>query len=86
MDINSNQSQNDDQYEPVDCGFHDQLLAWATLRQPVQIVYVDEHGEESEMTDTIDDVYTKDKSEFLRVKNGTDIRLDKLIRVTDSPK
>ena len=74
-------------YRPIDCGFHDELLARASLKGPVEIVYIDANGDESRRFETIDDVYTKDSAEYMRLESGTEIRLDQLVRVdgVDAP-
>ena len=32
-------------YEPIDCAFHDELVSWATLQRPVEIVYKNQTGD-----------------------------------------
>lgn len=65
----------------VDCGFHDQLEALATLRQFCQISYRTVTGEVVEVQDQIVDVYAANHADFLKLKDGTEIRLDRLISV-----
>jgi len=69
----------------VDCGFHDQLEALATLRQTCQIFYCTITGEVVETQDQIVDVYSANKADFLKLKNGTEIRLDRLVSVNAQP-
>lgn len=69
----------------VDCGFHDQLEAYATLRQICQISHRTVTGEIVEVQAQIVDVYTADKAEFLKLKDGTEIRLDRLLSVNSKP-
>jgi Rho-binding antiterminator len=70
-----------DEYILVSCDFHDQLEAWATLRQPCQITYRDGANELIEVQGRIVDVYAADKADFLKLNNGTRIRLDKIVSV-----
>lgn len=70
-------------YQPIDCGFHDELLAWATLQRQVHIVYQDDHGEETRVSDVITDVYTRAGAEWMQLQNGTTIRLDGIIQVNE---
>lgn len=70
-----------DKYRLVDCGFHDRLEALATLRQPCQIIYCNAAGEIVEVHDQIVDIYAANKADFLKLKDGTEIRLDRLISV-----
>ncbi len=65
----------------VDCGFHDQLEALATLQQTCQISYRTATEEIVEVQSQIVDVYAANKADFLKLKDGTEIRLDRLISV-----
>ncbi len=67
-------------YQPIPCDFHDRLLAAATLRKIVEVVYR-EGEEEHTLSARITDVYTKEKAEYVVLSEGTTIRLDRLIRV-----
>jgi Rho-binding antiterminator len=69
----------------VDCDFHDELEALATLRQQCWIVYRNAVDEEVEVQDRIVDVYAANKADFLRLKDGTEIRLDRIISVNGKP-
>ena len=69
----------------VDCSFHDQLEALATLRQLCQISYRNAVGAIVEVQDQIVDVYAANKDDFLKLKDGTEIRLDRLISVNGQP-
>lgn len=71
-------------YTPIDCSLHDELLALTTLRKGVTITYLDEKGRSMTIHSIIEDVYTKGQAEFLRTKEGTVIRLDRLLRVDES--
>lgn len=46
-----------DAYRLVACSFHDELEAWATLRQTCQIIYRDEKVQNKTVTSKIIDVY-----------------------------
>jgi Rho-binding antiterminator len=70
-----------DKYCLVDCDFHDQLEAFATLRQVCQISYHHPNGELAEAHDRIVDIYAANNADFLRLTDGTEIRLDRLISV-----
>lgn len=71
-------------YVPVSCDFHDQLEALATLREVAQILYCDETGQEVEVSDYIVDVYAAHKADFIKLKNGAEIRLDQIISVNNN--
>lgn len=70
-----------ERYIPVSCDFHDELEALATLRQVCQIVYRNAADEVIEVQDRIVDVYAANQADFLKLHNGTEIRLDRLISV-----
>jgi Rho-binding antiterminator len=65
----------------VDCKFHDQLEALATLRQTCQIVYRTVSEEIVEVESQIVNVYAANKADFLKLKDGTEVRLDRLLSV-----
>ncbi len=73
------------EYILVDCSFHDELEALATLRKSCQIIYRDTLDEIVEVQDQIVDVYARDHADFLRLKRGIEIRLDRLISVNGKP-
>lgn len=70
-------------YTPIDCSLHDRLESAATLRTTVPIVYREVDGSETRITDTIVDVYTEGREEFLRTQSDLVIRLDRLVSVDD---
>ncbi len=69
-------------YIPIDCNFYDRLLHHATRRETVEITYQSSEGT-GEMTihAIIQDVYTREGAEYLQLKKGETIRLDRLVRV-----
>jgi Rho-binding antiterminator len=74
-----------DEYRLVNCEFHDRLEAWSTLRQPCQIIYRNAIDERIEIRDRIVDVYAAHQADFLKLSDGTEIRLDKIISVNGEP-
>ena len=68
-------------YQPIDCHFHDRLLAYATLRQTVEIVYRADAATERTVDARITDVYTRRGEEYAVLSTGAIIRLDRLVRV-----
>ncbi|MGR3277745.1 hypothetical protein ACSYAD_21850 [Acaryochloris marina NIES-2412] len=74
-----------DAYRLVACSFDDELEAWATLRQDCQIIYRDEEGQKQTVTSKIIDVYAANRADFIKLQDGTIIRLDHLISVNDKP-
>ena len=72
-------------YQAVSCGFYDELEALATLHRICTIRYRIETGEAVSTESKIIDLYTANKSEFIKLQDRTEIRLDRLISVDDKP-
>jgi len=72
-------------YQPINCDYYDRLEAWATMQTVCSIVFKDEDGRQQTLSAKIEDVYTKDKIEYLRTDTGLIIRLDALLSVNDIP-
>jgi len=68
-------------YEPIRCDFHDELEALAVKRRTCEIVYRDDAGDPVTVEDRIEDIYARNREEFLKLKSGLTIRLDRLIEV-----
>lgn len=68
-------------YQPISCDFHDELEALAVRRRKCEITYRDISGNPVTVEDCIEDIYARDKEEFLKLKSGLEIRLDRLIEV-----
>jgi Rho-binding antiterminator len=73
----------EDTYKPIDCGFYDVLTLFALHRNVVSIKFkkLDTKHSMSETEDVIDDIYTKESAEFMRLKNGMILRLDQVIEI-----
>ena len=71
-------------YRPIDCDYYDRLESWAVKKEKVTIKYSDGKGEK-EIMGIIKDFETRDHAEYLKLDNGTEIRLDTLISVNDIP-
>lgn len=63
---------NGERYIPIDCSLYDRYEAAATLKQQVRLSLVD--GEVLE--GVIVDFFHKDKAEWMRMKDGHELRLD----------
>lgn len=78
-------------YRPIACDFHDQLESFATLRRRVRLSLAGANGEAEPAAGgiaegRIADIYTTaDKQEFLRLDDGAEIRLDRILAVTPLP-
>lgn len=72
-------------YHPVGCDFYDRLEAYAIRRKPVVVQYHGPDGQTHERTNAIlRDLQTRRGAEYLLLDDGTEIRLDRLIRVGEA--
>lgn len=74
-----------DAYTPVSCNFHDELEAIATLRQSCRIVYRTEANATAVISGRILDVYAANHAEYVKLEDGTTIRLDQIVSMNDKP-
>jgi putative redox protein len=72
-------------YQAVSCTYYDELEALATLKKTCAIAYRTEAGAEISREGRIVDFFSADKAEFLKLEDGTAIRLDHLIAVDGKP-
>jgi len=72
-----------DTYIPVSCDFEDELESLATLRQKSLIIYRNSVNELVEAQGLIVDIYAANKADFLKLDDGTEIRLDRIVSVND---
>lgn len=68
-------------YQPIDCDLYDELISLIMRRQRCTIVYRNADNQKTVVDDQLVDVYSQNQQEFVRLQNGTTIRLDALIRV-----
>lgn len=71
-----------DKYQVISCYFYDELESLAVKKVVSKIVYL-ENGNKIIIEDLIVDFKTKNKEEFLILKNKTQIRLDKIININN---
>ncbi len=69
------------EYNPIDCGLHDELEVRALRKQKIKLVYFNDKKQIETNECIINDVYSKDKTEFLVTDTGLTIRLDNLLEV-----
>jgi Rho-binding antiterminator len=72
-----------DAYRSVDCDFQDELESLATLRQSCRIVYRNANDETMETESLIVDIYAANHADYIKLADGTEIRLDQLVSVND---
>ena len=64
-------------YFPIDCNFHDILLDRTTRNSVIELEYLVEEVAQLKIT-SIKDVYAKEGEEFLLLKDGEIVRLDRI--------
>ncbi len=67
-------------YQSISCSYYDQLEAYATQRTRCSIAHKMD-GNEQIIDGFIADLFAKDGAEYLKLDNGTVIRLDHLISI-----
>jgi Rho-binding antiterminator len=72
-------------YRLIDCDFYDRLESWATLQQICKIIYRNSIDELTEVQSQIVDVYTDNKAEYIKLKDGTEIRCNRILSINDLP-
>ena len=70
-------------YRPISCSFYDELEARATLARPCALHYVDGDGQAQTHHGIIADLYVRDHVEYLRCRDGFELRLDALTGVDE---
>jgi Rho-binding antiterminator len=72
-------------YVPISCEAHDRLLALATLKRESDLTVVQPDGGVRQIRGLIVDVYTRSGAEYLELRDGTTIRLDRIRAVNGEP-
>ena len=71
-------------YKPINCSFYDELEARATAGRACTLTYRTEPDTPpSTYRGTIQDLFIRDKVEYLRLADGFELRLDALVAVDD---
>jgi len=68
-------------YEPIDCALHDELELRALRKQKIKLIFFNDKNEIESNECVITDVYSKDKTEYLKTDFGLTIRLDNLLEM-----
>lgn len=69
-------------YEPVSCDFSDELEEISVKKLAVDVAYWDDSHHLTKASGRITDIYTSaNKEEFLKLDDGTQVRLDMIMEV-----
>lgn len=71
-------------YQPISCGFYDELGLRMMRGAPCELEVQEEDGTETIRT-IIRDVFTEGDAEYVRLDDDRRIRLDHILRVDDIP-
>jgi len=71
----------DSTYAPVDCDFTDELELSVIRKWKVQVKFLKAEGAEATIVGHLVDIYTSNKEEFLKISEGTTIRLDRVVQI-----
>lgn len=71
-------------YHPISCAVHDRLLELATLRRECEIGIVGDRSPDR-VRGVIVDVYSQGGAEYLRLRDGTTLRLDEIRDLDGEP-
>lgn len=68
-------------YTPISCALYDHIEIFAMRGKEVSIVYLNQAGESTEIQAIISDTLVKEGEEFVVLNNGTQIRMDMLLKL-----
>jgi transcriptional antiterminator Rof (Rho-off) len=63
-------------YNPINCSFYDQLENAIVIKEKVSLEYLNENQSLEKYDGILLDIYSKEKAEFVKLADGTSIRLD----------
>ncbi len=78
MQTQPNRNSNSD-YKPVSCDLSDRLEELSVHKRPVELNIVYDDGHTDWRFGTIVDLFAKDHADYLKLADGTEVRLDKII-------
>ncbi len=76
------QSSDGDAYTPIACGFYDELGLRMLRGRPCRLV-IERSGERRTIEARIEDLYTEGDAEYVRLSDGSAVRLARILRVDD---
>jgi Rho-binding antiterminator len=69
------------EYKPIACGLYDELELRALRKQKGSLAFLNDNGETETIECIISDLFSKDKTEFLRTTDERIIRLDDIVEL-----
>lgn len=68
-------------YKPIACGLYDELELRALRKQKIKLVFINDQNENESIDCIIVDLFSKNKTEYLKTLDGRIIRLDDIIEM-----
>ena len=75
----------EEKYVPISCDFYDEIELLALRKSSCKVIFRNEKEEEELIEGVIDNVYSKNKEEFLEMNGIFKIRLDRLVSINGMP-
>mgnify|MGYP002389478846 CR=1 FL=1 len=69
------------EYKPIACGLYDELELRALRKQKITLKYLNDKNETEIIECIIADLFSKDKTEFLKTTESKIIRLDDIVEL-----
>jgi Rho-binding antiterminator len=69
------------EYKPIACGLYDELELRALRKQKITLTFLNHNAETDTIECIIADLFSKDKTEFLKTTEGKIIRLDDIVKL-----
>lgn len=69
------------EYKPIACGLYDELELRALRKQKITLKFLNDKNETEIIECVIADLFSKDKTEFLKTTDGRIIRLDDIVEL-----
>ncbi len=70
-------------YQPIACGFYDELEAVATRKKQVYLQYFNDLRQLCQASVVFKTFFVRDHVEYAQLASGEEVRLDHIIRVDD---
>jgi Rho-binding antiterminator len=68
-------------YKPIACGLYDELELRALRKQKIKLVFINDQNDNESIDCIIADLFSKNKTEYLKTSDGKLIRLDNIVEV-----
>ncbi len=70
-------------YQPINCNYYDEIVLIIMRKRKCWIHFYNEEGQEEKIEKLILDVYAREQIEYLKLEDGREIRLDRIIALDE---